>query len=108
MRKWLKECPLCPYIKEGPSVKGANFTWKLNGEYSCQTENIIYMIECNKEKCQQRYIGETDRGLIDIISEHIGYIRTKKLGKATGYHFNLPGHSVANMTVTVLEKVKKK
>ena len=27
---------------------------------------------------------------------------------ATGAHFNLPGHSVANLTVTILEKVKKK
>ena len=27
--------------------------------------------------------------------------------KATGYHFNLPGHSIANLTVTILEKVKK-
>ena len=27
--------------------------------------------------------------------------------KATGYHFNLPGHSIDNLTITILEYVKK-
>ena len=37
--------------------------------------------------------------------EHIGYINNFKQ-KATGYHFNLPGHGVKDMKFTVLEKVK--
>ena len=64
------------------------------------------MIECNKQACNQRYIGETDRTLFDRICEHLGYIRTKKHEQATGHHFNLPGHSLANLTSTILEKVK--
>ena len=40
------------------------------------------------------------------MSEHIGYVRTKKLDKATSGHFNLPGHSISNMKVTMLEKMK--
>ena len=55
---------------------------------------------------QQLYIGETERNLFDRICEHIGYIRTQKQEKATGHHFNLPGHSLANMTATILEKMK--
>ena len=64
------------------------------------------MIECNKPTCNKRYIGETERYICDRIYEHIGYIRTKKHEKATGHHFNLPEHSLANMTATILEKVK--
>ena len=30
----------------------------------------------------------------------------KHLNLATGYHFNLPGHSVSDLTVTILEKVR--
>ena len=30
----------------------------------------------------------------------------KQLNLATGYHFNLPGHSVSDITVTRLEKVR--
>ena len=29
------------------------------------------------------------------------------INKATGEHYNQPGHSASNMTVTILEKVKK-
>ena len=63
------------------------------------------MIECNVTKCKQRYIGESERSLKDRISEHIGYARTKNADKTTGRHFNLPGHTVANLTETILEKV---
>ena len=66
------------------------------------------MIERNIDKCKQRYIGESERTLKDRISEHIGYIRTKKIDKTTGQHFYSPGHSLVNMTVTILERVKKK
>ena len=60
------------------------------------------MIECDISKCKQRYIGESDRKLRDRIGEHIGYVKSKKLDKATGKHFNMPGHSVANKKVTIL------
>ena len=66
------------------------------------------MIECNITNCKKRYIGESEITLKDRLSEHIGYVRTKKIEKTTGNHFNLPGHTVANMTAVVLEKVKKK
>ena len=48
------------------------------------------------------------RSLKDRLSEHIiiGYIKASKTDKTTGRHFNLPSHSLANMTATVLEKVK--
>ena len=35
--------------------------------------------------------------------EHRGYINNNK-NKATGDHFNLPGHNVYDMKFTVLEK----
>ena len=50
-------------------------------------------------------VGETHKRLYDRFSEHLGYIRTKKVNKATGEHYNQPGHSASNMTVTILEKV---
>ena len=38
--------------------------------------------------------------------QHIGYVRIKVLTKATGEHFNLPGHDKSNMKFTILEKVR--
>ena len=64
------------------------------------------MIECYIDKCRQRYIGETKRPIKYQIADHRGYIVKKQLDKATGAHFNLPGHSLANMKFTILEHVK--
>ena len=66
------------------------------------------MIQCNKENCKLQYVGESEREIRKRISEHLGYIRNNHLSKATGHHFNLPGHSESNLTVTVIEKVKKR
>ena len=109
-KRWLKgshiQCIICPYVKEGKSVKYATFSWHLNNHFNYHTRNIVYMIECNIEHCKGRYIGETERSLKDRIAEHIGYIRTHRLDKSTGAHFNKPGHTSANMTATVIEKVR--
>ena len=37
-----------------------------------------------------------------------GYVRNSKLDQATGKLFNLPGHSMSNMKVTILEKIHSK
>ena len=55
---------------------------------------------------QKKYIGETHKRLYDRFSEHLRYVRTNKLNKATGAHFNSPGHNISNMRVTILEKVR--
>ena len=107
MKKCTKQCPICPYVNEGKSIQSDNFTWFIRKNLNCQSKNVIYMIECNLDKCKQRYIGESERRLTLRISEHLGYIRNKIYSKNTGFHFNQPGHSEANLTVTILEKVKK-
>ena len=106
MKKFNK-CIICPYIKEGKSVMGKTIDWKINRSINCTSQkNNIYMIECHKENCNQRYIRETKFDLKTRLSQHLGYINTKKLNQPTGTHFNLPGHSKNNLNATVLEKVK--
>ena len=71
---------------------------------NCTSEkNFIYMIECSKETCKKKPLY---RGNLTRISQHLGYINTKKLDQPTGKHFNEPGHSKANLKATILEKVK--
>ena len=105
MKTCAKPCHLCPYIMKGKTVNYNDKEWKLNNTFNCNTENIIYLIEC--DKCKMRYIGETERSLSERISEHKTYIRTKKLNQPTGYHFNLPGHSLDQLKVTVIERITK-
>ena len=108
MKKCSKSCIICPYIKEGEKVLHTNITWSINKKVTCESSNIIYLIECNKQKCTQKYIGESEQMLKNRLSQHIGYIKSRNIMQPTGKHFNLKGHSLSNMTVTILEKVKKK
>ena len=41
----------------------------------------------------------------DRIQEYRGYITQKKTDQVCGEHFNLPGHSVAEMAVIGIERV---
>ena len=54
-----------------------------------------------------KYVGETRRMLTFCLADHRGYTNNQVETQATGKHFNSPGHSLADLSITVLEKVKK-
>ena len=108
MSKCGHSCTACPYIKEGRHIKiDTKSTWIINKHHTCEDSNIVYLLECDIDTCRKRYIGETRYAMKFRLSQHRGYIVNKNLNQATGEHFNLPGHTVANMKFTLLEKVKK-
>ena len=111
--KKCNKCLACSYITEGKIVKGTNykghnFTWKLGKSMSCSSSNIVYLLECNLDNCKKRYIGVTEHPIRERIYQHIGYARNNMKNRATGEHFNLPGHSTHNMKFTILENVKSR
>ena len=53
-----------------------------------------------------KYVGETSRIIKFRLADHRGYVNTQDLTKATGEHFNSPGHSLSDLSITVLEKVR--
>ena len=66
-----KNCATCPYISHGLTT----YTFFSNGEtrpikfnLTCETKNLIYMIQCNR--CNLQYIGEMKRRLKDRFNEH--------------------------------------
>ena len=67
------------------------------------TRNVVYCITC--EHCKLQYIGQTTRSLDERVREHIGYIRNLHTNQPTWEHFNLPGHELYHLKVSVLEKV---
>ena len=106
MKKCGKMCPICPFVKEGKSVKAkhSNFKMELNRQHTCDDTGVIYLVECTK--CGQQYCGQSKNRLRDRFSNHLGYVRTKKVHQATGHHFNNGGCKIHHMSITVLEKVK--
>ena len=65
------------------------------------------MIKCDKDECQMKYIGETKRMLKYRLADHRRYVSQNDTSKATGAHFSSPGHTLSNMKITVLEKIRK-
>ena len=73
---------------------------------NCSSSNVVYCLKCDKNNCRQIYIGQTQRKLKESFLEHKTLVRTQTKD-SIGDHFNLPGHSVANMKILALEKVKQ-
>ena len=103
MKNCGKQCAACPFINKRKFISGKSIKWKLNKQMDCNTSNIVYIIEC--DKCNERYIGETKRKMKERLDEHRRDIRNETKN-AIGDHFNLPGHSEANINITSIEKVK--
>ena len=104
-----RACTAWPYVKPGRQIRlSENKYWEINKNLNCQSLNVIYLIECDKNNCKERYVGETGRIFKFRLDEHRGYIINKDESQATGAHFNLPGHSLANMKSTILEQVNIK
>ena len=99
-------CLICPFVKKLRKISGDQFTWQIRIRVSCDTSNVVYLIECNKDTYKQRYIGETERTL-QRISDHKTYINSNIYSQPTGQNFNLPEHDISNMNVNILKKVWK-
>ena len=76
-------------------------------KFHCNTYNIVYEIICKKETCKQVYIGVTKRLLKCQLADHRGYIVKKDTNQSTGHHLILAGHSHSDLSISVLEQVKK-
>ena len=76
-------------------------------------ESKLQYIQCSiwnylqKNTCGKVYIGETKRLLKFRLADHRGYIVNKDTTTATGHHFNLPGHNLADLSITVVKQVRK-
>lgn len=107
MFKCRQGCATCPYFKEGNNITYGKTTWKLNKRFGCNNYNKIYLIECNKDNCRKRYIGESKRPLRNRFADHRGYVVNHHIDTATGAHFTLPGHNVSNMKLTRASKIQQ-
>ena len=108
MKKCGNGCTAWPYIKEGNKFKINGIQWNIKKQFDCNTYNLVYAILCKKDRCNKVYIGESKRMLWARIADHRGYVSRGEIDKATGAHFTQPGHSLADLRVTVLENTRGK
>ena len=63
MKKCERGCIICPFVKEAKHVKANTFTWSINSKVNCHTKNIVYLLQCTKENCNLKYIGESEKAV---------------------------------------------
>ena len=87
-----------------PASPTAGFT--LIGALSCKSKNLVYLIQCNKCKCQ--CIGETKRQLNERFGEHRrSILNHQQLSDPTpvSLHFNQTVHSINDVILIPLELI---
>ena len=99
-------CRACNYLIEAKMVrdKDNSHTFQIIGDISCNTQDLTYVICC--QRCKMQYVGETGRTLRERITDHLSNIRTKK-STPVGLHFNLPDHNIRDFRVMGLEHVNR-
>lgn len=70
-----------------------------------QACNLVYIIECNR--CGNQYVGETGNALHVRLNGHRSDIKAKIVEKPVAQHFNQPGHSMNDLTIMCIEKIRK-
>ena len=101
-------CKTCPIM-----LKTDKFTshstgkqYQVRAAATCKSYNVVYLIQCNR--CGQQYVGETGQALHCRLNNHradITHCRT--LEKPVAAHFNSGEHSVEDMRVMVIERLRK-
>jgi len=102
---YITNCSTCPYILSTSyfSVTSYGVTKVLNYYSNCGSNNLIYLITCNK--CNLQYIGETGCSLRERFTNHCSTIKLNYKNKKSpiGIHFNSIGHNISHLKVTPIE-----
>lgn len=106
VRKCNKKCVTCrEHLVETKEFKSATTgeIHPINQELSCDTENIIYLLHC--DKCDNsQYIGETRNSLKKRLALHRSHIKYNT-GTPLTQHFNLRDHNLQNLKAFPIQKI---
>ena len=77
----------------------------IRSHLTCQSTNIIYLINCNK--CHNtQYVGETGKTLQNRFYHHRSDINTNK-DTLVARHFNSTDHTLTDLSVTAIEQMRQ-
>ena len=87
-----QDCQTCKLIKRRDKLPQNNREYKLAKDVNCQTNNVVYLLECTR--CKKQYVGETKRNFLTRFKEHLADIRHNR-DTPVAKHFNLNSHKSA-------------
>ena len=95
-----KSCYLCKMMNTATSITSTSNRYKIEikKEITCNTRNVIYLIEC--KKCKKQYVGQTGNSLKERFRGHLQDINTANKFKPVSKHFTSEGHSKNDVIIT--------
>lgn len=77
-----------------------NFTLKIRGDFTCDTDNAVYLLECSF--CHLQYIGHTENSFRYRFNNHKAHVHSMP-HLPISRHVATTGHSFESFRATVLE-----
>ena len=98
------KCATCQHLQCQSSFKSTKTKrhYPIRHNFTCNSENVIYLITCTK--CRKQYVGMTTQKLSTRLNHHRTNIFTKRRTYLHS-HFNLPDHTIKNLTIQAIDKV---
>lgn len=95
-------CLVCKAMQQTSTAQSSNseYSLKIRGNMTCDTSNVIYLIECNV--CRMQYIGQTGTSFRLRFNNHKAHAKTRPT-LPLSRHLSLPDHSFDKLSVTLLE-----
>ena len=109
----INKCNSCKFVNSSKFIKINNFIIPILCSSSCLSNNIVYIIICNK--CNYFYIGESKKKAKERIYQHVYSIFSfsKNLDKrlsnfdncsVVAEHFSKKDHSLSNFSFLIFQK----
>ena len=101
------DCTAFPYIREGKQITINKTHCRIEKKINCKNTMQYIQLFANKIHVG-KYTQEKPKILLKFgLADHMGYVVNKDTTTATGHHFNLPGHNMADKSITVVEQVQQ-
>ena len=97
-----KKCATCQHFNTKQYFRSTvtKRCFRVKGNYSCNSTNIIYLITC--KKCMKQYVGLTTKTLRERINHHRSTI-IRKMKRYISSHFSLLDHNINDLTVQIID-----
>ncbi|CAN7947414.1 unnamed protein product, partial [Ixodes hexagonus] len=95
-------CKICRQMLSANIVSStnSNFRHAIKSDVNCDSENVIYLIECST--CKEQYIGQTKTAFRFRFNNHKADVKCKP-NLPVSKHFSQPGHSIMNANVAIIQ-----
>lgn len=95
-------CKVCAHMTTSKTVSStsSSFSLKINGNYTCDSINVIYLLECST--CGAQYIGQTETSFRIRFNNHRAHavsLPNLPLSK----HVSMPGHGFDKIRATIIQ-----